>query len=93
MLLSILCAIAAVVAVICFLESKDIKDKKRKVKYIVIGVLLFVFVFGRIVSCMGGDSNGSSWDKLSKEEKEWYHNNYGNGQYDKYKDAINNYNG
>ena len=43
----------------------------------------------------GSDSSNdsNSFYDLPKEEQEWYHRNYGNGQYDKYKDAVNNYNG
>lgn len=43
------------------------------------------------------DSNSTpkknDYSNLTKEEKQWYQDNYGDGQYEKYKDAVNNYKG
>ena len=39
------------------------------------------------------DKKESEWGKLSKEEKQWYKDNYGDGQYDDYKKAMENYRG
>ncbi len=37
------------------------------------------------------NNNDKGWDDLTEEEKDWYRDNYGNGQYDKYQDAIDKY--
>lgn len=37
------------------------------------------------------NNSPSKWDSLTKEEKQWYKDNYGDGQYKKYKDAVDSY--
>lgn len=56
-------------------------------------IAIICIVLGIVSSVVSSFIDGglSDWDKLTKEEKEWYKNNYGNGQYDSYKDAINDY--
>ena len=60
-----------------------------KFECIILAIALFI---GGCVLCGDGGSS-SSWDKLTDKEKQWYHDNYGDGQYEKYEDAIDNYKG
>ena len=57
--------------------------------------VLFIVIFIAVALCIGiGMNSGnkkSEWSKLSKEEKAWYKNNYGNGKSQQYDNAINNY--
>lgn len=90
-MVSILTCLSIVGAFFCFWLSNS---SKKKARLIIIGILLLILAFGGMMSCVtGGNDNNSSWDNLSKEEKEWYNDNYGNKQYDNYKDAINDYKG
>ena len=71
---------------------KLIANKTHALKRYLIGLLVFIVIVAIIVlAIVLGDNGDREWDDLSDEEKEWYHNNYGSGQYDKYKDAINDY--
>ncbi|MBE6630662.1 MAG: hypothetical protein E7624_07440 [Ruminococcaceae bacterium] len=91
-----LASLCLIVSVCCFwylITTMKFSTKKEKIITLVVGILalvLFIAFLGvEISSGSGGSSN--RWDDLTDEEKEWYHNNYGNGQYDKYQDAINDY--
>ena len=65
---------------------------KQKSKAIMILIILVVLTLTMGKNYMLGSSSSTSrWDSLSDEEKEWYQDNYGNGQYDDIMDAINNY--
>lgn len=45
-----------------------------------------------VASCsIASKGSSSEWDSLSDSEKAWYHENYGNGQYDEYRKAIDDY--
>ena len=66
------------------------------------GALIFLIVFGLvgffIVASLGSGNtsysgSSSGWDSLTDEEKEWYEDNYGDGQYEAIRDAIDNYKG
>lgn len=66
------------------------KAKKITLAIAILALVLFiVFLAVDVSSGSGGSSN--RWDDLTDEEKDWYRDNYGNGQYDKYQDAINDY--
>ena len=65
------------------------KQKSRAVMILIMLVVLTLMIGKNYM--FGSSSNTSRWDSLSDEEKEWYHNNYGDGQYDDIMDAINNY--
>lgn len=73
-------------------KKKDISKKTKIIArtVIIIAIILaIVFLVVSIVNNSGGSE--SEWDKLSEEEKDWYRDNYGNGQYEKYQDAIDDY--
>ena len=53
----------------------------------VIFILIAIYVF----AC-DNDTGKSEYDKLPKDQQEWIQRNYGNGQYDDIKDAMNDYN-
>ena len=55
----------------------------------IIILLIFSFSLMGIDGCSTQSNN--EYDNLTDEEKQWYQDNYGNGQYDKYKDAIDEY--
>lgn len=90
--------ICFVVAASCFYaliagcrdKTLSAKHKKVLLTVAVLAVVLFIIFLALTVSNSNGGSS-NSWDDLTDEEKEWYHDNYGNGQYDKYQDAINDY--
>lgn len=66
------------------------KFKPWEIAVIIIAVVITIM----IASCSlmnAGSKKSSNWDNLTKEEKQWYNDNYGNGQYDKYQDAIRDY--
>ena len=74
-------------------QTKYEPDKKKILKLIcvlLLAVTLFVVCF--VAGC-NDDKKESEWGKLSKEEKQWYKDNYGDGQYDDYKKAMENYRG
>lgn len=77
--------------------KSDFKNivKKAKLKYnilniyiplIIIGTILLAIIIPNLVP-----KSKSSWDRLDSDQKEWYKRNYGNGQYDKYKNTIDKY--
>ena len=82
--------ILLVAAAIAISIAKESTGKGRIISIIVAIVCSIAFIIC-IVSAWIGDSGSSKWDDLSDKEKEWYKENYGDGQYDKYKDAINDY--
>lgn len=70
------------------------------------GKFFIIFlVFCLLASCLGcaagvllmaenrdnSKSDSSRWESLSDDEKEWYNDNYGDGQYDAIQDAISDY--
>jgi len=71
------------------------ESKATKIKRLILAVVLFFIACGGIVACnlLDGGGSKSSWDILSDDEKDWYRDNYGNGQYEQYQDAINDYKG
>ena len=71
--------------------KNEIQTAKGKLISFSVGLVACIIAVV-ILACSGSDGD-SDWDKLSKDEKEWYKDNYGSGQYDSYKDAINNYKG
>ena len=72
-----------------------------KIKGIVIGIIFAILAFICLVVRISDSSSTSKWDNLSiakennlsDDEKAWYERNYGNGQYDKYQEAIKDYRG
>ena len=64
-----------------------------KIKGIVIGIIFSILAFICLVVRISDSSSTSKWDNLSDDEKAWYERNYGNGQYDKYQEAIKDYRG
>lgn len=82
--------ILLVAAAIAISIAKESTSKGRIISIIVAIVCSIAFIIC-IVSGWTDDSGSSKWDDLSDKEKEWYEENYGDGQYDKYKDAINDY--
>ena len=69
------------------------QPKVTKIKYIILAAVLVFIACGGIVACnlLSGDGEKNSWNDLSKDEKDWLVDNYGNGKYDQYQDAINDY--
>ena len=65
----------------------------KKIFYIVwiVGTIVLSIIVYAVV--LDGSGQSSSWDNLSEEEKDWYRDNFGDGQYDKYQDAIDKYKG
>ena len=62
----------------------------------IIAILICGLLILSSISCIAfgitdTNSSSSSWDSLSKDEKEWYKRNYGDGQYEKYQQAIDDY--
>lgn len=90
-----------VLAIICFfvgacgiyfaISKNEIQTMKGKLISFFVG--LAAIIIAVVILANSGSGSKSEWDKLSKDEKEWYKDNYGSGQYDSYKDAINNYKG
>ena len=60
----------------------------RIIPYTILGIIALAIIIGVI----NQTPKTSRWDKLDDDQKNWYKRNYGNGQYEKYKKAINNYN-
>ncbi len=62
--------------------------------YIIVTVVGIACIIGFLV-CLPNvnvsSEKSNRWDSLTKEEKQWYEDNYGDGQYEKYKDAIDSY--
>lgn len=58
-------------------------------KATVIGITCIVIAL--FVGSLIPSEEPSKWDKLTDEEKQWYEDNYGNGQFDTYKKAIEDY--
>ena len=72
------------------LEKNKNTDKSTVVKMFIVGIILTVIGIRLLV---GANSSGSSskWDSLTKEEKQWYTDNYGNGKGEQYQKAIEDY--
>ena len=64
-----------------------------KIKGLVIGIIFAILAFICLVVRISDSSSTSKWDNLSDDEKAWYERNYGNGQYDKYQEAVKDYRG
>lgn len=71
-------------------DDKDGKNKTPMSTYIVI-VVIFILMAIYVFAC-DNDTGKSEYDKLPKDQQEWIQRNYGNGQYDDIKDAMNDYN-
>jgi len=78
-----------VAAIFCFCIPFVLDKSSWFDRCLTISIICIVVSF--ISGCIACDDGPSKWDKLTKEEKEWYKNNYGNGQYDDYKGAIDDY--
>lgn len=68
-------------------NTKLTNNQKANIFTIIVVIIIAIIVF----ASNSGSNNKSKWDSLTKEEKQWYKDNYGDGQYDKYKKAIDNY--
>lgn len=71
-------------------DDKDGKNKTPMSTYVVI-VVIFILIAIYVFAC-DNDTGKSEYDKLPKDQQEWIQRNYGNGQYDDIKDAMNDYN-
>ena len=94
--LYILCFAIAVIAITLVISEKDgkkiLSPTGMKISLVVAAIaLIFGFVFMGINNSSDSGKSSNKWDDLTEEEKDWYRDNYGNGQYDKYQDAINDY--
>ncbi len=71
------------------------KKGKRIAAVVIVAAIILAFLFFAFsfISESGSSAGSSSnkWDELTEEEKDWYRDNYGDGQYDKYQNAINDY--
>ena len=73
------------------IRAKDFFTKPVKIMSIV-GVICTFSAFAIIIANSGSYSGSKSkWDSLTKEEKQWYEDNYGGGKSQQYTDAINKY--
>ena len=82
-------------------KNKNLKANGKKLEpkefftkgYIIATIVGIACIIGFFIcSCnVPNKSKTNKWDSLTKEEKQWYEDNYGDGQYDKYKKAIDNY--
>ena len=88
-----ICLVVSAIAFFWAYLCHGIDKKGATIALIIAIVALVLAIVFFVIAVSDGSSSGSSWDKLSKEEKEWYVRNYGNGQYDKYQNAINDYKG
>ena len=55
--------------------------------------IIIAFVIFLVIAVVGGflDKDGDKWNSLSDKEKEWYIDNFGDGQYDEIQGAISDY--
>lgn len=86
----ILVAIGAIGIIIVMIKGLEIKKSEVITIIIVLAIIAIIaipIVWGFI------DDDGDKWNSLSDEEKEWYIDNYGDGQYDEIQDAISDYRG
>lgn len=89
--ISMICIIAAGVAIYSLVKNPP-NETKWKVVLVVVAIVGCIGFLGSLIWSWSDTSDTtSSWDKLSDEEKDWYHRNYGNGQYEKYQSAIDDY--
>lgn len=72
---------------------KTFNDKKELKSFIEMIVMTIVFLLGFYFSftSMIEDKAPSKWDSLTKEEKQWYKDNYGGGKLESYNKAIESY--
>ncbi|MGN0686620.1 MAG: hypothetical protein ACI4KA_00775 [Oscillospiraceae bacterium] len=82
-------------APICFATEDNSKIPPQKA---FVSLIASIIVFAVVLVIVTGMQNkvtapygGSNWDKLSDEEKEWYHNNYGDGKMENINNAIDGY--
>lgn len=79
------------------LQGTSWRDLTGAGKAVAIALVFFIAIacfVGVALSAENRDnrkSDSGRWDSLSEEEKEWYHDNYGDGQYDDIQDAISDY--
>ena len=69
-------------------DNSTPKDKKGMIFGLIIAIIAACALLGLLFP-----KEPSKWDKLSDEEKQWYHDNYGDGKMDDINDAIKNYGG
>lgn len=69
------------------------KDELFGTTFIVVVTIGFLigFYFSFTNSALFEDSTPSKWDSLTKEEKQWYKDNYGGGKGKEIQDAIDKY--
>lgn len=92
-MMSILVFLAILGAAGCIWWANGNSNEKTRIKCVILAIILFFFAGGGIISCVSGGGNSSSSSNKTKYDKEWIQDNFGNGQYDKIKDAINDYSG
>ena len=72
-------------------EEEKNAEKKRNSKMITVIVIATLIMIALAIGFL--DNDGDKWNSLSDEEKEWYIDNFGDGQYDEIQDAISDYRG
>ena len=81
---------------------KNFKESTRKQKIvksvcgtlcvcIAIAMTILIVINPSFHSSSTTKKNKNNYSDLTDEEKQWYQDNYGDGQYEKYQDAINKY--
>ena len=92
--------IFVVIAVGAWIFYKDkegnikLSEKGKKIALIVLVVaiiLAVLFIVLEFADDWGSRKSSNEWEDLTEEEKDWYRDNYGDGQYEEYKDAIDKY--
>lgn len=75
-----------------FKTFNDKDELKGFIGMIIMTIVLFVgFYFSFTNSSLFEDNTPSKWDSLTKEEKQWYKDNYGGGKGQEIQDAIDKY--
>lgn len=69
-------------------REQPVEIKKHHVVILLVLIVAFVLVSCSIIK---SENSTSRWDSLSDQEKQWYHDNYGNGKSDAYDKAIEDY--
>ncbi len=73
-------------------ELEKLHERTERGCLIALIVICIIIGIG-VTSCsIMSTGNSSKWDSLSDSEKAWYYENYGDGQYDEYRKAIDDYN-
>ena len=81
----------AVIGLIVALIKKFQPSKETYIKIVIALVIVAIFAIPIVWGIL--DDDGDKWNSLSDEEKEWYIDNYGDGQYDEIQNAIEDYRG